>query len=408
MPGTNRFLFGSFRLDPAERRLFRGDDEVPLRPKTFAVLRHLLERAGRLVSKDELLDAVWRDTAVGDTVLKVSIRELREALEDDAKAPQFIETEHRAGYRFIGAVSTDNLPLELTTFVGRGEDAATLKRMLLEHRLITLTGPGGVGKSRLALRVARDLAHASRDGCWWVELAALSDSRFVAQTVASALGIRNDADGGFEFSLQRQLRTQELLLVLDNCEHVVDACATLVSGLLRRCEGVKILATSREPLSGSGERIWNVRPLSCPAVGPVVAADLGSSDAARLFVARATAVDSSFALTDRIAPAVAEICRRLDGIPLAIELAATRVRALPVEQIAQRLDRCFELLGTRQSRRAPSSSDACCDDRLECGTAIATRARPLCRACGVRGRMGARSRRIRLCARRSRGRGQSG
>ena len=106
MPGTNRFLFGSFRVDPAEHRLFRGDDEVPLRPKTFAVLRHLLERAGRLVSKDELLEAVWGDTAVGDTVLKVSIRELREALEDDAKAPQFIETEHSAGYRFIGAVST--------------------------------------------------------------------------------------------------------------------------------------------------------------------------------------------------------------------------------------------------------------------------------------------------------------
>ena len=344
MPGTNRFLFGSFRLDPADRRLCRGDDDVALRPKTLAVLLHLVERAGRLVTKDELLDAVWPDTEVSDTVLKISIRELREALQDNAKAPQFIETEHRAGYRFIGAVSTDNLPLELTTFVGRQDDVATVGRMLLEHRFVTLTGPGGVGKSRLALRVARGLVSEYRDGVWWVELASLPDSRFVGQTVASALGVRNAADGGFELSLQRQLRTQQLLLVLDNCEHVLDVCATLVSGLLRRCEEVKILATSREPLRNSGERIWSVRPLSYPEAGPASAADVANCEAVRLFVDRAAAVDAEFTATDGNARALAEICQRLDGIPLAIELAATRIRALPVEQIAQRLDRSFELL----------------------------------------------------------------
>jgi predicted ATPase len=344
MPRSHRFLFGSFRLDPTDRRLYRGEHEVALRPKTFAVLLYLVQRAGRLVTKDELLDSVWRHTAVTDTVLKISIREIREALEDDAKAPRFIETAHGAGYRFIGAVSTDNLPLEITTFVGREEDAAALKRTLLDHRFITLTGPGGVGKSRLALRVARDLVDAYRDGVWWVELASLSDSRFVAQTVASVLGIRGDADSGFESSLQRQLRTQELLLVLDNCEHVLDACATIVSGLLRACERVTILTTSREPFGSAGERIWNVRPLSYPEAGRVSAADLASYEAVRLFADRAVALDAGFSVNDSNARPAAEICRRLDGIPLAIELAAMRVRGLSVEQIAQRLDRCFELL----------------------------------------------------------------
>jgi non-specific serine/threonine protein kinase len=344
MAGTQRFLFGPFRLESTDRRLYRGNEEIRLRPKTFAVLLNLVEHAGRLVKKDELLDAVWPDTAVTDSVLKVSIRELREALEDDAREARFIHTEHGGGYRFIGSVSADNLPLELTRFVGREDDIAALKRMLFGHRFVTMTGPGGVGKSRLALRVARSLADAYRDGVWWVELASLSDARFLAQTVASTLGIRSDADGGFNRSLQRQLRTQELLIVLDNCEHLVDACAALVSGLVRACEGVTVLTTSREPLGTSGEQIVTVQPLVCPRDSALSAVDVSRSEAARLFVERAAAVAPGFTVTDRNARALADICRRLDGIPLAIELASTRVRSLRVEQIASRLDHCFDLL----------------------------------------------------------------
>lgn len=341
-------LFRPFRLDPANRRLYSGEQRIPLRPKSFEVLKYLVEHAGALVTKNELLDAVWPATAVSDTVLKTSIREIREALGDMAKTPRFVETAHRSGYRFIAEVATDNLPVELTALIGRDREVALIKRLMQTARLLTLTGPGGVGKTRLALRVASDLMSASRDGVWWVDLAALSDPLLVPQAVANVLDVREQPDRLLAVSLQHHLRVKELMLVLDNCEHVIDACAALAHGLLGTCPGVRILATSREPLGVSEECVWAVPALSYPDPSDLPSiAELLSYDAVHLFVERATAGYPEFELTRQNAQFVAQICYRLDGVPLAIELAAPRVRALPLEQIAEHLDDCFHVLARR-------------------------------------------------------------
>ena len=347
-------LFRPFRLDPANRRLYSGEQAIPLRPKSFEVLKYLVEHAGALVTKDELLDAVWPATNVSDTVLKTSIREIRGALGDLARTPRFVETAHRSGYRFIAELATDNLPLELTALIGRDREVALIKRLLQTARLLTLTGPGGVGKTRLALRVASDLMAASKDGVWWVDLAALSDPLLVPQAVANVMDVREQPDRPLAESLQHHLRVKELMLVLDNCEHVIDACASLAHGLLRTCPGVRILATGREPLGLSEECVWAVPALSYPDPDDLPPlADLLSYDAFHLFVERATASYPEFELTRQNARCVAQICHRLDGIPLAIELAAPRVRALPLDQIAERLDDCFHVLARRSRTGLP-------------------------------------------------------
>ena len=346
--------FTPFRLDPANRRLYCGEQAIALRPKSFAVLKYLVDHAGTLVTKHELLDAVWPATAVSDTVLKTSIREIREALGDLAKTPRFVETAHRSGYRFIAALTTDHLPLELTALIGRDREVALIKRLLQTARLVTLTGPGGVGKTRLALRVASDLMSASRDGVWWVELAALSDPLLVPQAVAKVLDVREQPDRHLDVLLQHHLRAKELMLVLDNCEHVIDACAALAHGLLRTCPGVRILTTGREPLGLSEECVWTAPALSYPNpddLPPI--AELTSYDSVHLFVERATAASGDFQVTSENAPFVAQICHRLDGMPLAIELAAPRVRALPLEQIAEHLDDCFHVLARRSRAEVP-------------------------------------------------------
>src|SRR3954452_804570 len=239
----------------------------------------------------------------------------------------------------------NNLPRHLNTFVGRREDVAEVRQLTTESPLVTLTGPGGVGKTRLCLQVAAEVLDNFSDGAWLVELESLRDASLVPQQNAVALGIAEVADGDFTASVLGHLRSREALLILDNCEHVIDSCAQLANTLLRACPGLRILATSREPLGVPGERLYPVRSLSVPqgTRRPSVAA-LADSEAVNLFVERAQAADPQFALDDANAGAVAEICRRLDGIPLAIELAAARVRALSPQQIAERLDDRFRLL----------------------------------------------------------------
>jgi predicted ATPase/DNA-binding CsgD family transcriptional regulator len=239
----------------------------------------------------------------------------------------------------------NNLPRQLTSFVGREREIGEVARLLGSTALVTLTGTGGAGKTRLALQVAADLVDAHADGVWLAELAALSDGSLVAQAIAQAVGVQEETRRPLVEILASFLRPRELLLLLDNCEHLVEACAALVDRLLRACPQVRILATSREPLGIAGETVFRVPSLPLPDPGrrPPIE-QLVHYEAVRLFLDRALAVQPGFAVTDRNAPALAQVCHRLDGIPLAIELAAARMGALTVEQIAARLDQRFRLL----------------------------------------------------------------
>jgi predicted ATPase/DNA-binding NarL/FixJ family response regulator len=241
----------------------------------------------------------------------------------------------------------NNLPFQLTSLVGREREISEVEGLLAEARLLTLTGPGGSGKTRLALAVVSEVIEDYEDGSWLVELAPLSDPELVAQAVASALSVREEPSIPLVKTLADYLAPRSVLLVMDNCEHLVQACAELTQALLRSCPDLRILATSREALGVPGETLFAVPPLSLPDPRhlPVVEG-LPQYEAARLFVERARAVRPDFALTERNAVAVAQVCYRLDGIPLAIELAAARTKVLSVEQISGRLKRSFGMLSS--------------------------------------------------------------
>jgi non-specific serine/threonine protein kinase len=242
-------------------------------------------------------------------------------------------------------VRLNNLPIQLTSFIGREREIAEVKRLLGAAQLVTLTGSGGAGKTRLALQVAADVLDGYRDGAWLAEFAPTSDPRLVPKTVAAALGVLEQPGREMLETLVDALRHKTLLLVLDNCEHLLTACADLAAALLRACSQVRLLATSRERLGVSGERLWRVPSLSLPDVRHLPPAeDLVQYDAVCLFVDRTVAAAPSFTVTGENAPAIAQICQRLDGIPLAIELAAARMKGLSVGQIAARLDDRFRLL----------------------------------------------------------------
>ena len=247
----------------------------------------------------------------------------------------------------------NNLPLQLTSFIGREREVANLRKLLVgEARLATLTGPGGSGKSRLALAAASGMVEGFEDGVWWVGLAPVSDPDLVPQTVASTLGVRERPGRSLTEALVAYLESREVLLLLDNCEHLVEACAALADTLLHACPKLKILATSREALAVAGERSWQVPPLSSPDSRVLAAGELGRFESVRLFVERARYRRPEFKLNAETAPSVTEVCRGLDGIPLAIELAAARVGALSVAQISDRLGHSLKLL-SESNRTSP-------------------------------------------------------
>jgi len=244
------------------------------------------------------------------------------------------------------AAFTHNLPVQLTSFIGREKEVEEIKRLLTTTRLLTLTGTGGAGKTRLALQVGADLLDECPDGVWLVELASVADPSLVPQTILSALGLREEPQRALTDTLIDSLRPKHALLILDNCEHLVEACARLAADLLRRCPEVAVIATSREVLQAEGETVWRVPSLGLPdreAPQPPISV-LTQYEAVRLFIERAVAAKPDFRVTNGNAPAVAEICWRLDGMPLAVELAAARVNVLPPEEIERRLDDRFRLL----------------------------------------------------------------
>jgi len=254
-----------------------------------------------------------------------------------------------------------NLPVELTSFVGRDRELAEVRRLLAGAHVITLTGAGGIGKSRLALRAARELSRHFPDGVWWVELGELEDPELVVYAVAQSLGVeerRDRVDDGIEGALLAFVRERRLLLVLDNCEHMLDACRRLVSRVVSGCERVRVLCTSRERLGADGEAVVVLSALALPAEGQGVSgAWVAEVEALRLLVDRAVAVAPDFVLTNQNCGVAGEVCRRLDGLPLAIELAAVRLASMSVEDLRERLDDRLRLLATGRGT-GPSRSQA--------------------------------------------------
>lgn len=253
----------------------------------------------------------------------------------------------------------NNLPEQLTSFIGREREMAEVKRLLASTRLLTLTGTGGTGKTRLSVQVAAELFDQFPDGVWFVEFATIDDGSLVVETVAAALDLRQEGDRSLAATLTAYLRTRRLLLILDNCEHVIAACARLAETLLRSCPQLRIMASSREPLGIAGETPWPLPPLSLPdhwrelVDGPDAQERLLQYEAVRLFVDRASIARPTFHATDENIAKIAQICWRLDGIALAIELAAARIRVLTLQQIVDRLDDRFHLLTTGSRTAVP-------------------------------------------------------
>ncbi len=288
----------------------------------------------------------------------VNLRDLGEHRLKDLAHPhrlfQVVAADLPADFPVIKSLNAlpNNLPRQLTSFIGREKEMAEVKRLLSTAYLVTLTGSGGAGKTRLALQVAAGAVEDFPDGVWLAEFAPIADPALVPKTVASTLNVPEQPGRDMADTLVDALRPKALLLVLDNCEHLLAACADLVAVLLRACPRVRVLATSREGLGVPGETLWRIPSLSVPDPRHLPPSEeVVLYDAVRLFVDRAVATASEFALTRENAPAVVQVCQRLDGIPLAIELAAARVKVLAVEQIATRLDDRFRLL-TGGSRTA--------------------------------------------------------
>jgi predicted ATPase/class 3 adenylate cyclase len=246
----------------------------------------------------------------------------------------------------------NNLPAQLTRLIGRDAEADEVEALVTKHRIVTLTGSGGIGKTRLALQVAADLLDRYPDGVWFADLAPITDPELVASVVAQALGMAQEQAHRVDVALAEWLQRKKLILVLDNCEHLVETTARLADSIVRRCPDIRILATSRQVLGIDGEVVHNLSSLTVPEnPSGMHAADVQLFGAIALFVERASAADTRFSVTDSAMPIIAEICRRLDGIPLAIELAAARVKILTIPNLAKRLDDRFKIL-TGGSRTA--------------------------------------------------------
>src|SRR6516164_3172896 len=358
------FEFGRFRILPQRREVLVDGRPMELGGRAFDALIVLIEADGAVVSKDELMSRVWPGRIVEDNNLHAQIKALRRAFSDH----DLIRTVVGRGYQFTGEIrarpagqsdradsavvrdmpgpprALTNLPAPTSDLNGRDAEITEVIGLVADHRFITLTGTGGIGKTRLGLETARNLLPQFAGGVWIAELASLSDPQLVPITVAAAFGLKLVSGIVSPERIAAALGSKQIMLVLDNCEHVIDAAAGMVEVLLHANLAARVIATSREPLRAESEHLYRVSPLAVPAEDTQALDDLLRHGAAALFVARVQESDPHFAPDQQTAAAIATICRRLDGIPLALELAAARASTLGMQELASRLDDCFSLL----------------------------------------------------------------
>ena len=353
--------FGPFRLRPAAHLLLEGDRPIHIGVRALDLLTALIERAGEIVTKDELLVRVWPGVTVDEGNLRTQVALVRKVLRDGQDGARYLMTVPGRGYRFVAPFSiieapqaantqaplvesASGLPARLTPLVGRADAVGDIAGRLSRHRFVTITGPGGIGKTSVALAVAEQAAASYADGICVVDCAPLLGSALVARKLASTLGLGIAVDDPTR-GLVAFLRGKQLLIILDCCERVVEAAAVLVEELLKGAPGIGILATSREPLRAEGEIVYRLPPLEIPPEAiDLTAADALTYPAVQLFVERVTSSTGQFDLSDTDAPVVADICRKLDGIALAIELAAGRVDVFGLLGVAARLEDRLRLL----------------------------------------------------------------
>ncbi len=363
------FAFGPFRLVPDRRTLGAEGRELPIRGRAFDLLLTLVERRDRVVPKDEIMELVWPGRIVEEGNLTVHVAALRKLL-----GSGIIATLSGRGYRFVAPVTeilsedvpepppapcpissaraeqpnaapwAGDLPRPLTKLIGRDGEVERLSAWLRDSRLVTVVGAGGVGKTRLALATADRIRRTSPDGAWFADLGAVEEPRMVPAAIATALGVEVGGGDALRVAIAA-LAARRGLLVLDGCEHLLQPVADAAEGILRSCPAIVILATSREPLRAEGERLQRLPPLDAPSPdAAITAARLAEYPASELFVERARAALGEFVPSDADAGEIVRICQRLDGIPLAIELAAPALQAMTLTELRERLERHVELL----------------------------------------------------------------
>jgi predicted ATPase/DNA-binding winged helix-turn-helix (wHTH) protein len=364
------YACAEWEIDLVRRELRLQGLAVPLGGRAFEILAELTKSAGDLVTKGDLLQRVWPGVFVEEIALRVHIAAIRKALGSDR---DLLETTIGRGYRLRGVwrarsesdslgsppsesyadFPAANIPVATSGLIGRAAILPHLQGLLSAYRVVTLTGPGGIGKTALALDVARSLLSSFQGAGFLVELAPLADPKLVPSTLATVLGLKLVGDEDAEDAVVRAIAGRRLLLVLDNCEHVVDAAASVSEAVISRCPNVHILATSREMLRIDGEYVYRVPPLDLPSGDWAEGASVPGGAAAELFMARARALGREFGQDRETLRAVASICRRLDGIPLAIEFAAARAAMLGPPEVAESLDDRFNLLTTGRRTALP-------------------------------------------------------
>jgi predicted ATPase/DNA-binding winged helix-turn-helix (wHTH) protein len=358
------YASGECEIDVARRELRVLGAPVQVGGRAFEIIEVLAQSAGELVTKDELMDRIWPGAIVLENTLRVHTGAVRKAL---GPYRNLLKTESGRGYRLLGdwtvrrhdaarppsglqriQVSGDspvtNFPATVTHLVGRSAAVARLQDLMSAYRMVTLTGPGGIGKSTLGMKVARRILGEFPDGGWLVELASLSDPALVPSTMAGVLGLRLGSNNIVPESVANAIGDKKLLLVLDNCEHLVGAVASLAETLLARCSNITVQATSRETLRIQGEHVYRVPSLDVPATDHIEATLILEHSAPELFITRIRELGLDFSSNTQNLAMIATICRHLDGIPLAIELAAARATALGIEHVAARLGERFALL----------------------------------------------------------------